>query len=96
MGYFTNKKNGTANSVAGKLTNIVKEGMNKERSDYDNVINFNVPILKQAYREDEKFSGNGVEAIFEMVSDEYDQYNLKYNHKIQEIASERKLLFNPE
>lgn len=96
MGYFTNKKNGTVESVAGKLTNMVKEGLSNEKNRYNNEINFNTPEFKQKYREDEKFSGGGVDSIFAMVSDEYQQYNAQYRYRTQEIAEDRKHLFNPE
>lgn len=96
MGYFTNKKNGTANSVAGKLTNSVKEGLSYQKNRYDDDIHYNTPIFRQEYREDEKFSGNGVEKIFETVSEAYQQYNSQYRYRIQEIAEDRKILFNLE
>lgn len=96
MGYFVGKTDSTAKSVAGKITNAVKEGLSDVASRHDSIMNGDLPEFTTTCGEDEKFSGNGVEAIINSINDAYKQYNVNYRYQYHDIYKDRKQLFQSE
>lgn len=92
MSYFSNKPKATAESIAGVLTNKVKENLADERDKYEGKLG-DVPSLNQWFGE-HKFSGDGVDSIKGKVAESFGNYNTYSRFKVQESAKERKELFN--
>lgn len=96
MGYFTNKTNGSATSVAGQLTNVVKEALDFEKTMYDTILKEILPEVKAPYSEGEKFSGSCVALVEALIDGEYKNFSTHHQLAYPEILTERKALFNGE
>lgn len=94
IGYFMNKKYGTASNIASEMTNMIKDYLESEKGLYDRELYNHSSEFKQQSQEDERFSGSGVESIVGVVNEEYEQYNRQYRYRYQEILNDRKSLFN--
>lgn len=94
MGYFTGKPKSTAESIAGKLTNAIKDGLIEEANKNDQVIKTDSPPFTLDLESDMKFSGASVLSLIEAINDEYHRYNINFQYQYQNIYKDRKTLFN--